>query len=127
MPEPFTPSWTIRPATPDDVNALLELWRRADAVPGVTDSAESIRLAMTAPNALILVAEVNGQVLGSVIGTFDGWRGNIYRLAVDPAYRRRGMARALVTQILEHIRKLGGIRVTSLVVHEHPWATGFWE
>jgi hypothetical protein len=36
--------------------------------------------------ANVLVAEVEGQIVGSIIGTFDGWRGNIYRLAVHPNY-----------------------------------------
>jgi hypothetical protein len=36
------------------------------------------------PAASLLVATIDNQIVGSVIGGWDGWRGNIYRLAVTP-------------------------------------------
>src|SRR5262245_26866803 len=81
---------SIRDCRLDDVEAVLELWRRAEATPGVTDTADDLRRAVAASAACVLVAEVEGQVVGSIIGTFDGWRGNLYRLAVHPDRRRQG-------------------------------------
>jgi ribosomal protein S18 acetylase RimI-like enzyme len=67
------------------------------------------------------------RVVGSIIGTFDGWRGNIYRLAVHPDFRRRGIARALVAEVEKRLRQQGAKRITALVEKNHAWATGFWQ
>ena len=79
---------SIRACRPEDIGAVLELWRQADATPGVTDTADDLRRAVADSPAHVLVAEVGGRIVGSIIGTFDGWRGNIYRLAVHPDHRR---------------------------------------
>ena len=62
-----------------------------------------------------------------MIATFDGWRGHLYRLAVDPAGRRRGTARALVVRAEELLTEWGAKRAIALVELDHPWAISFWE
>ena len=90
MTEKGVGSLSIRACRLEDRDGVLELWRQADATPGVTDTPDDLRRAVAESPAHVLVAEVGGHVIGSIIGTFDGWRGNIYRLAVHPDYRRRG-------------------------------------
>jgi ribosomal protein S18 acetylase RimI-like enzyme len=119
--------FVIRECCCEDVGAVLELWRQADATPGVTDNADDLRRAVTEGRANVLVAEVEGQIVGSIIGTFDGWRGNIYRMAVHPHYRRRGIARALVGEVEKRLARQGAKRITALVEKDHPWATTFWQ
>jgi ribosomal protein S18 acetylase RimI-like enzyme len=50
----------------------------------------------------------------------------MYRLAILPAYRRRGIARRLVEAGHESLRAKGARRVTALVAHEERNATGLW-
>ena len=120
-------SLSIRACRLEDIHSVLELWRQADATPGVTDTADDLRRAVADSLAHILVAEVGGHIVGSVIGTFDGWRGNIYRLAVHPKYRRQGVARALVAEVEKRLTQQGAKRITALVEKDHPWAMTFWE
>jgi ribosomal protein S18 acetylase RimI-like enzyme len=119
-------SLSIRDCQLHDVEAILELWRQAEATPGVTGTAEDLRRAV-AKGPAVLVAEVEGRLVGSIIGTFDGWRGNIYRLAVHPDYRRRGIARALVAEIEKRLAQQGAKRITALVEKDHPLPMAFWE
>jgi ribosomal protein S18 acetylase RimI-like enzyme len=127
MMDKGTDSVSIRDCLVQDVEAVLELWRQAEATPSVTDTADDLRRAVTESHAFVLVAEVEGQVVGSIIGTFDGWRGNIYRLAVQPDYRRQGVARALVAEVERKLTGLGAKRITALVEKDHPIAMTFWE
>lgn len=50
----------------------------------------------------------------------------MYRLAVDPAYRRRGIAEGLVSRVERRLRAMGAERITALVFHEEPGAAEFW-
>jgi ribosomal protein S18 acetylase RimI-like enzyme len=115
----------IRQCGPEEIDAVLSLWRDADATPSVTDTRESLNAALD--RAIVLVADNSGAVVGSAIGGFDGWRGNIYRVAVHPAHRRCGIARALVGEIERRLVDRGARRLTALVETDHAWATGFWK
>src|SRR6266540_1071211 len=98
---------TIRPARSDEVEQVLAVWREAEATPSATDNREEILKLLAEPAAVLLVAEAEGRLVGTVIGGWDGWRGNIYRLAVLPAYRRRGIARALVGEAERRLSSMG--------------------
>jgi ribosomal protein S18 acetylase RimI-like enzyme len=118
---------SIRACRLEDIGVVLELWRQADATPGVTDTADDLRRALAESPAHVLVADVGGRLVGSIIGVFDGWRGNIYRLAVHPGHRRQGIARALVAEVEERLARQGAKRITALVEKDHPGAMTFWE
>ena len=118
---------TIRAARKDDLSAVLELWREADATPSLTDSLDGLNALMREHSATLLIAVIDGRIVGSVIGGWDGWRGNIYRLAVAPAFRRKGIARHLVQEINGALYAKGARRISALVEHEHPWAVKFWD
>jgi len=115
-----------RKGRPEDIERVLELWRQAEATPSATDTREGLTRLLAEPKAVLLVAEADGRVVGTVIGGWDGWRGNIYRLAVLPEYRRRGIAGALMREVDAVLAGLGARRITALVEHDHAWAVGFW-
>jgi len=116
----------IRRAGTDEGATLLALWKAADATPSPTDTLEDIERALGSDRVTCFVAEVDGQVVGSIIAAFDGWRGYIYRLAVHPAFRRKGIARRLVDSAHESFASWGAKRITALVETDHPWAVSFW-
>ena len=116
----------IRPARLDEVDQILALWREAEATPSATDNRDELRKLLLTPHAVVLVALAEGRIAGTVIGAWDGWRGNIYRLAVAPGSRRRGLARSLVAEADRSLHRLGARRITALVEGDHPWAVDFW-
>lgn len=105
---------TIRSARPDDIPAVLELWR-AETVASATDSEEALRKLSAFEPGSLLVAERDGALVGAVIAAWDGWRGNLYRLAVGSRHRRRGIGRALIRAAEGHLREQGATRISALV------------
>ncbi len=114
----------IRRGTTADVAVVLALWARADAVPSITDDEMNVQRAVD--HQALLVACEGDRVVGTLIAGFDGWRGNMYRLAVDPDHRRQGIARALVAEGERRLAARGCRRVTALVVAAEDHATSFW-
>jgi ribosomal protein S18 acetylase RimI-like enzyme len=97
---------SIRAADDADLSAVLRLWQEAKVTPpGPTDSLQGLTRLIRHPGGVLMIAVIDGSIVGSVIGGWDGWRASIYRLAVTPAYRRRGIARELVAAVSSAVRE----------------------
>ena len=105
---------------------VLELWRRAGAEPSVTDDPGSLRRRLRRDRNLFVLAWDRGRLVGSLIGGWDGWRGHMYRLAVDPGCRRSGIARRLVANVEARLQELGAVRIDGIVVSRNTAASTFW-
>jgi ribosomal protein S18 acetylase RimI-like enzyme len=127
MSETAAGSLSIRACRLEDIGVVLELWHQAEATPSVTDNADDLRRAIAESPAHVLVAEFECRVIGSIIGTFDGWRGSIYRLAVHPDHRRQGVARVLVAEVEKGLTQQGAKCITALVEKDQPRAMNFWQ
>jgi ribosomal protein S18 acetylase RimI-like enzyme len=107
----------IRRVVAEDYDALLAVWQAAgsDVEPSRRESREAFarQLAMFAD--LHLVAVEGERIVGVVLGSHDGRKGWINRLAVDPAYQRRGIGAMLVTAVDTAIRGHGITIVCALV------------
>src|SRR5438445_11254767 len=118
----------IRPCRAEECEAVLALWRGAGATASATDTLEEVtRLVGSEHGDGFLVAVQEGAIVGSVIGAWDGWRGNIYRLAVAPEARRRGLARRLVHEAELALLAKGAHRLSALVERHEAHAVGFWD
>ena len=117
----------LRRCLEDDIESVLELWMAAGSTAGVTDANDDLRVTIKSAASSVIVAVTGGTVAGSIIVTFDSWRGNLYRLAVHPDHQRRGIARRLLVEAETWLRGQGAKRVAAVVEKDHPWAVGFWE
>ena len=89
---------TIRPATVEDIPALVALENRTFSSDLV--SARSFRQLMTRGNAITIVDEVRGRVRGYALLLFKKKSAvaRLYSFAVDRAHRGRGIAKALLAE-----------------------------
>ncbi|MFJ3930628.1 MULTISPECIES: GNAT family N-acetyltransferase [unclassified Streptomyces] len=116
----------IRTGTSKDTEAVLAFWRQAARGVGISDDAEGLaRLIARDPGALLL-AESEGRLVGSVIAGWDGWRCSLYRLAVLPSHRRRGVSRALLSAAEERFLAVGGRRGDAMVLVDNETAQRAW-
>ena len=120
-------AFSIRDAIPADFDAILLLWERIDRHTGLPDRPDYLQTFHDFAPDLLLVAEADGQIIGTVIGGWDGWRAQIARLTTDAQWRRKGVAQALVTEIERRLYERGARRVYALVDKRSPPAVPFWE
>lgn len=121
----YTCAMRIREFTLDDYDAALELWRRSEHLGPVPR--DEVELKLRRDPELFLVAEEDGALAGVVMGAFDGRRGWIFRLAVDPHRRRGGVGRALVAELEGRLAALGCPQVNLLVFGDNARGRAFWE
>lgn len=117
----------LRPATNADVDVILALWRGAAAEPSVSDDADGIRGLLERDPEGLLVAEQDGHIVGTLAAAWDGWRGHLYRLAVHPDHRRRGIGGALVAEGEHRLRAKGARKIQGIVLADSAEARAFWE
>jgi ribosomal protein S18 acetylase RimI-like enzyme len=116
----------IRTLGRNEAEAVLELWRVGEATPTQTDTIEDVNHMIGREHVAFLVAEFEGHLVGSIMASFDGWRGHLYRLVVHPEHRRKRIARQLVMVAERTLSDWGAKRVTALVEKEHARAMAFW-
>ena len=118
---------TVRVAGKDDVRAVLDLW----AVGGENasrpdDSAEAVEALIARDPGALILAELNGVLVGSVIAGWDGWRYHLYRLAVHPDHRRQGLATTLLDQAEQRLAELDAHRIDAMVLDDNELGQSIW-
>ena len=116
----------LRSATSADIAAVLSLWRAAGAEVSATDDEDGVAALLKRDPEGLIVADDDGVIIGTAIAAWDGWRGNIYRVAVHPDRRRERIALALIGQAEHRLRARGARRITLIVVSTEPVAMAFW-
>ena len=117
----------LRNATTNDIDAVLDLWVRAEAEPTTTDDAPSIAQLLAHDPGALIVATDAGAIVGTAIVGWDGWRGTMYRVAVAPECRRTGLASALVAEAERRLRARGARRLHLIVALGKADAEAFWQ
>jgi ribosomal protein S18 acetylase RimI-like enzyme len=106
---------TIRPYHPADESAVINLWRRCGLVRPQNDPRKDVQRKLRVQPEMFLIAVVDEQIAGTVMVGYDGHRGWINYLGVDPDRRRSGVGRALMGEA-EHLLRVRGCPKINLQV-----------
>ncbi|MBL1112163.1 GNAT family N-acetyltransferase [Streptomyces sp. 110] len=116
----------IRAAAPADLDTVLAFWKEAAEGTSISDDRDGVARLLDRDPESLLLAERDGELAGTVIAGFDGWRCHLYRLAVHPGHRRRGVATALLAAAEERFAALGGRRGDAMVLNGNDLAHHAW-
>ncbi|MBT9432726.1 GNAT family acetyltransferase [Candidatus Sodalis endolongispinus] len=105
----------IRVFRHDDFEEVITLWERCDLLRPWNDPEMDIERKLNHDPDLFLVAEVAGEVVGSIMGGYDGHRGAAYYLGVHPDYRGRGIANALISRLEKKLIARGCPKINLMV------------
>ncbi|MBI1373005.1 MAG: GNAT family acetyltransferase [Phycisphaera sp.] len=104
----------IRPYQSRDEDAVVALWERCGLTRPWNDPRKDIARKQAVQAAWFLVGEIDGNsgtdpgtLVGSVMAGYDGHRGWINYLGVDPDHRGNGYGRALMTEAERLLRAAG--------------------
>ncbi len=107
---------------PADYQQVYDLWSSIEkgVHVGRSDTLAEIEKKFSRDPDLFLVAECENEIIGSVIGGYDGRRGLIYHLAVNHAFRGQGIGSRLMDEVEERLRAKGCLKSYLLVTSDNP-------
>lgn len=98
----------IRPYSELDETAVVELWREVfPNAPTWNVPEADIARKLKVQRELFLVATIGSEIVGTVMGGYDGHRGWVYYVVVSPRHRRQGIGTALMKRVEEGLTRLG--------------------
>ena len=117
----------IRPFEDVDENAVVSLWSRCGLLRPWNDPHKDIARKRQVQKELFLVCKIDDELVASVMAGYDGHRGWINYLAVDPLFQRRGLGRVLMEEVQHRLQGLGCPKINLQIRRENVEAIAFYE
>ena len=111
----------------NDYNVVFELWKEAGLVIRPGDDMNGVRMKLLRDPDLFLLARLEGEIVGCVIGGWDGRRGWVYHLAVKPSYQRRGIATALLSEVEKRLGEKGAKKINGQIYQSNTKSLKFFK
>ena len=114
---------------PDDYARTVKLWESIEAGMhvGRSDTPDEIQKKLKRDPDLFLVAELNEEIVGTVIGGYDGRRGMIYHLAVHESVRNKGVGALLLKEVEDRLQAKGCLKCFLLTFADNMTAIEFYK
>ncbi len=98
---------TFRPYNQQDQDKVITLWTECGLVVPWNDPIADLQRKMTVDRDLFVMGELNGDIVATVMGGYEGHRGWINYLAVAPKHRQKGYGRVIMAEVERRIRAKG--------------------
>lgn len=117
----------IRPFDRADEDIVIDLWKRCGLLRPWNDPHKDIARKMLVQPELFLIGVVDAGIVASVMAGFDGHRGWVNYLAVDPNYRRQGYGQMLMAEVEHLLRHFGCPKINLQIRKDNLEAIQFYE
>ena len=118
----------IRYMMKEDYKAVRELWEKTEGfhIRKLDDSQTNIEKLLERNPRMSIVAENNGEIVGSVLCGHDGRSGMLYHICVDKLYRRQGIGTAMVEKAVCALKREGICTVLLIAFSDNKAGNQFW-
>ena len=117
----------IRPFDINDQAAVIELWKACQLVVPWNDPVKDIVRKLKVDADLFLVGEIDGEIIATVMGGYDGHRVWINYLAVSPQHQHKGYARKIVGHVEKLIQARGCPKINLMIRATNTEAEAFYK
>lgn len=118
----------IREIEISDFPKIYALWKEAGiAVASFEKENEEFLEIITFNPASCFVIQKNSQIIGSCLGTFNGRRGWIYHLAIQPEYQNYGYGEMIFKKTERALFKIGAPKILLGVALSNKKVISFYE
>src|SRR6266849_465579 len=117
----------IRSFQDADEGEVIRPWERCGLLRPWNDPSKDIARKRRVQKELFLVGTVDGAIVASVMAGYDGHRGWVNYVAVDPAQRRQGLASVLMIDVERRLRDLGCAKINLQIRRDNLDAISFYE
>ncbi|HEY1683782.1 MAG TPA: GNAT family acetyltransferase [Tepidisphaeraceae bacterium] len=117
----------IRPYRDADETQVVTLWERCGLTRPVNNPHRDIRRKLNVDRELFLVGVLNNKIVAAIMGGYDGHRGAVYYVGVDPDHQRKGFGRIIMMELERRLRELGCPKFNLLVRGENKKVIEFYQ
>ena len=122
-----SPEFKIRSYQASDESAVIDLWQRCNLVVPKNDPQHDIEMKRKVQPDLFFVGTVSGRIVATAMAGYDGHRGWIYYLAVDPDDRRQQIGRRMMAKAESELKKRGCPKINLQVRSSNQAVISFYE
>jgi ribosomal protein S18 acetylase RimI-like enzyme len=117
----------VEPYSPEHENAVIELWQRCNLTRPQNNPRKDIERKMKVNPELFLVGLEGGKVVATAMGGYEGHRGWVYYLAVEPGFQRKGLGRQIMAALEERLLAKGCPKINLMVRDDNIGAVRFYK
>ncbi len=117
----------IHTATIADSNAVIAIWEKCELTRPWNNASNDFRLAIEGSTSNILILGSGDGIIATVMVGFDGHRGWVYYLAVDPDHQRKGMGRIMMEAAEKWLEERSAPKIQLMVREDNQQAIGFYK
>lgn len=112
---------------PEDYQQVYQVWEKSGLEMRTSDTLEELQKVRDRDPDLFLVARAGEKIVGAVLGTYDGRRGWVYHLGVDPAFQGMGIGTKLMEKLIERYRDKQVCKVNLMVTADNMEVCEFYK
>jgi ribosomal protein S18 acetylase RimI-like enzyme len=108
-------------------DAVVDLWKTCNLITPQNDPVEDIKKKTSFQPELFFVGLLEGKVIGSIMVGYEGHRGWMNYMAVNPKYQRQGYGRKLVQKAIAELKKIGCVKINLQVRRSNTSVIDFYK
>ena len=117
----------IRSFLTSDEPYVVDLWHRCNLVVPQNDPIKDIVAKLKVQPELFIVGTIADRIVSTAMAGYDGHRGWVYYLAVDPNYQRKGIGRQMMEKVEHSLRELGSQKINVQVRSSNESVVSFYK